>query len=183
MQEIAAEAGVNPALLHYYFRSKDTLALAVFREAAGKLFGGILAILASDAGLEARIERAVHHYIDTLRANPFLPGYVIAELNFDPGRITALATGMTDAHTPPGHDRRALVAKLGAELAARAAAGEFIEIPVEQFLVNLASMCVFPFAARPMIQAVVGLGASDWDAFLDARRVELPRFILNALKR
>jgi AcrR family transcriptional regulator len=36
-QEIAKEAGVNPALLHYYFRSKERLAEAVFKRAAGQL--------------------------------------------------------------------------------------------------------------------------------------------------
>lgn len=183
MQEIAAEAGVNPALLHYYFRSKDALALAVFREAAGKLFGGVLTILASDAPLEARIEHAVHHYIDTLRQAPFLPGYVIAELNFDPGRMAALAVGLTAAEERSGHARAAVLAAVDDELRARAAGGEFRPIAVGQFLVNLASLCVFPFAARPMLQAVLGLDASAWDDFLDARRAELPRLILNSLKR
>ena len=55
-------------------------------------------------------------------------------------------------------------------------------IAPDQFLVNLASMCVFPFAARPMLSALLGFHTDSWDRFLDARRVELPRFILNALR-
>src|SRR5690349_10351626 len=60
MQEIAAEAGVNQALLHYYFRTKDALSLAVFKEAASKLFPGILRILSGPEAFEVRIERVVH---------------------------------------------------------------------------------------------------------------------------
>jgi TetR/AcrR family transcriptional regulator len=182
MQEIAEEAGVNQALLHYYFRTKDQLSLAVFREAAGRLFPGVMRIMASEATLEARIEQVVHHYIDTLRANPFLPGYVIGELNFDPSRMTALATGMADSAGPPGMGRPQMLARLDAELARRVALGEFRPITADQFLVNLASLCVFPFAARPMVAAMFGFDGGTWDDFLDARRRELPAYILNALR-
>ncbi len=181
MQEIAAEAAVNPALLHYYFRSKDALALAVFREAAAKLFPGVLRILSGTEPLEVRIERVVHHYIDTLRENPFLPGYVLAEINFDPGRIAALAIDAASPGQPSAP--RQMLARLDAELAQHAAWGDLTPIRGEQFIVNLAAMCVFPFAARPMIAAILGIGAPQWDAFLDERRAELPRFILNAIRR
>jgi len=182
MQEIAQEAGVNQALLHYYFRSKDALSLAVFREAAGQLFPGIRRILGSTAPIEERVEQVVHHYIDTLRANPFLPGYVLGELNFHPGRITALAGEMTDGEGAPGGARLAMMRALDDELARRAALGDFRRITADQFLVNLASMCVFPFAARPMVSAMLALDAAAWERFLDVRREELPRFILNALR-
>ena len=48
MQEIADEAGINKALLHYYFRSKDKLFEGVFREAFFKLFPNILSLLKQD---------------------------------------------------------------------------------------------------------------------------------------
>src|SRR5688572_31479086 len=80
MQEIAAEAGVNQALLHYYFRTKDRLAQAVFREAAGRLVPAAMRVLGSDLSLGDKVEGFVHLYIDTVRESPFLPGYVLAEL-------------------------------------------------------------------------------------------------------
>src|SRR5260370_9763850 len=58
-QEIAREAGVNSALLHYYFRSKARLAEAVFSRAASQLFPAVLRILASDAELEEKVEQVV----------------------------------------------------------------------------------------------------------------------------
>src|ERR687896_1327771 len=81
MQEIAHEAGVNQALLHYYFRSKDRLAEAAFREVAGRILPTVFEILGSDATIEEKVQRFVNLYIDSLGASPFLPGYLLSELH------------------------------------------------------------------------------------------------------
>src|SRR2546425_6419578 len=59
MQEIAAEARVNQALLHYYFRSKDRLSKAAFERAAAQLMPVVIQVLASDADLEQKGTRIV----------------------------------------------------------------------------------------------------------------------------
>src|SRR5689334_781276 len=66
MQEIAREAGVNQALLHYYFRSKERLSDAVFRQVAAGLFPTLVVTLGSDASLDQKIEQLVALYLDTL---------------------------------------------------------------------------------------------------------------------
>src|SRR5438552_407184 len=73
MQEIAAEAGVNQALLHYYFRSKDRLAHAAFERAAGDLLPAVLKMLGSDAELEVKVRRVVEIELDHLSRAPYLP--------------------------------------------------------------------------------------------------------------
>lgn len=182
MQEIAAEAGVNQALLHYYFRTKELLAHAVFKEAAAKLFPGVMRILGADVPLETRVEQVVHHYIDTLRAHPFLPGFVLGELSFHPERVDMLAAAMGMDGEAAKAQRRRMFASLTDELARRAVAGDFRPMTAEQFMVNLASLCVFPFAARPMIATMLDFDHAAWERFLDARRVDLPAFILNSLR-
>src|SRR5262245_57497751 len=59
MQEIAAEAGVNQALLHYYFRSKDRLSHAAFERAASQFMPAVIEVLASDAEIDAKVARIV----------------------------------------------------------------------------------------------------------------------------
>src|SRR5215218_7198869 len=86
MQEIADEAGVNKALLHYYFRSKERLAEAIFERAAKGLLPPVLMIMSSDAEIEEKVERVVAHYLDALSRSPFLPGYVLSELHHHPER-------------------------------------------------------------------------------------------------
>src|SRR5581483_12265009 len=73
-QEIAKEAGVNQALLHYYFRTKERLAEAVFTRAACELFPRVLGILASDASLEDKVARVVDVELTQLLQTPYLPG-------------------------------------------------------------------------------------------------------------
>lgn len=179
MQEIAAEAGVNPALLHYYFRSKERLAEAVFREAAGRLVPAVLRLLGSEATLEEKIERFVHLYIDTVRQHPFLPGYLLAELHHHPERLTSLKEAMG---LPAAEMAEALLQRLGGQLEAMAAAGQLRPIAPRQFIANLIALVIFPFAARPLLQVALSLEDPGFDRFLDERRAELPGFILNALR-
>src|SRR5687767_15855732 len=74
MQEIAAEAGVNQALLHYYFRSKERLAEAVFRQVAGRVIPTVLGLFGSDLPIEAKVEQIVAAYIDAFSRSPFQIG-------------------------------------------------------------------------------------------------------------
>src|SRR5580765_3531924 len=81
MQEIAGEAGVNPALLHYYFRNKERLSESVFRRAAAQLLPRVIEVMASDAPLEDKIARVVDIELNYLLQAPYLPGYIISELH------------------------------------------------------------------------------------------------------
>jgi AcrR family transcriptional regulator len=180
MQEIAQEAGVNQALLHYYFRSKERLAQAVFREIAGEVAPAIVLVLGSDVSIEQKVEQFVHLYIDTLRHSPFIPGYILAELHFNPGRLTTLAAEIAAEHM--GEMMKSFLPSLAAQLDERAMIGAMRPIPVDQFLVNMVSLCVFPFAARPVMRLVFGQDDAAFSRFLDERRKELPDFILNALR-
>jgi AcrR family transcriptional regulator len=179
MQEIAAEAGVNQALLHYYFRTKDGLAQAVFREVAGRLAPAIARLLGSDAPLEDKVERFVHLYIDTVRQHPYIPAYILAELHHHPERLRALQDA---AGVQPARAVGAIVERLRAQLEERAAAGTMRPIAPEQFLVNVLGLVVFPFAARPALVIALEMDDEAFGRFLDARRAELPRFILDALR-
>lgn len=179
MQEIAEEAGVNQALLHYYFRSKERLSEAVFREAAGRMFPAIIQILGSNLDIGEKIDGIVDTYLTAMSDRPFLPGYIISELHHHPERIQQLlgdvAGGKLSDVVRPALD------KLDRQLAAEARAGRMRRISGEQFLVNLLSLCVFPFAAHPMLRAALGFDDDDFRKFIAQRRKELPQFIRNAL--
>jgi TetR/AcrR family transcriptional regulator len=180
MQEIAEEAGVNPALLHYYFKSKDRLAQAVFRDLAVRMIPSIVSVLSSGETIEKKVEQFVQRYIDTVRESPFVPGYILAELYFNPQRITALTSEIAGAH--PGDVMQSFLPQLRDQLDEQARIGVIRPIAPEQFLVNLIALCVFPFAARPLLGIGLGLDDAAFSRFLDQRRTELPKFILNALR-
>ncbi|HEX6575287.1 MAG TPA: TetR family transcriptional regulator [Gemmatimonadaceae bacterium] len=180
MQEIAEEAGVNQALLHYYFRSKEKLSEAVFSETAGRMFPAIIGILGNDASIEEKVDQIVATYIENMSRSPFLPGYILSELHHHPERIPKLIGGLAgksfSAALAPVLD------KLDKQIASEARKRKLRRISAQQFLTNLLSLCVFPFAARPMLSAAFGFDEAEFARFIAARRKELPQFIMNALR-
>jgi AcrR family transcriptional regulator len=179
-QEIAKEAGVNSALLHYYFRTKERLAEAVFTRAAGQLLPAVIRILASDAALEDKVDQVVQTELLHLAKAPYLPGYILSELAHHPeraGQLVSAVTGMV-----PAEIGMRVGAVLGRQIDERVRAGRMHQIAPDQFIVNLLSMCVFPFAARPMLMALLGFDQAGFDRFIDRRRKELAPFFLRALR-
>jgi TetR/AcrR family transcriptional regulator len=180
MQEIAREAGVNSALLHYYFRSKAKLSEAVFRRAAADLLPAVIAVLVSDRDIEDKVEAVIEIELGTLLKAPYLPGYILSELAHHPERTRQLvssATGMI-----PEDVGRGVLTTLRKQISARVRAGTFHPIDAEQFVINLLSLCIFPFAARPMVSLILGLDDSQFERFIVRRRRDLPAFFLRALR-
>ena len=171
-QEIADEAGVNKALLHYYFRSKEGLAEAVLGRAAGQLFPRVFQILGSDAPLDEKVRVVVRTYVDFLSERPYLAGYVLSELHFHPERIQRI---VGSAGPPP-------LDVLRRQLREGAAAGTLRRIAPEQFVLNLVSLVVFPFAARPILDTLLGIDEARFAALQEDRKRHLADFFLNALR-
>jgi AcrR family transcriptional regulator len=180
MQEIAAEAGTNQALLHYYFRSKDRLAQAAFERAASQLLPAVIHVLASDLALDAKVTRVVEIELDHLSRAPYLPGYIISELTHHPERARQLIAALTGQS--PEDIRPRVVATLRKQIDARVTRGAMRAITPEQFIVNLMALCIFPFAARPMLAALFAMDQPAFEQFIARRRQDLPAFFLGALR-
>ena len=180
MQEIAREAGVNQALLHYYFRSKERLAAAVFQLAAGRMLPALVEALGSDLPLEEKCDRVIGLYIANLAANPFLAAYLISELHHHPERAAQLLGGAIGAD--PGRVVPPVIEKLRLQIEEGVSAGRIRSITPQQLVVNLVSLCVFPFAARPMLSVILGLDDKSFPQFIETRKTELPAFFHHALR-
>ncbi|HEX6926984.1 MAG TPA: helix-turn-helix domain-containing protein [Longimicrobiaceae bacterium] len=179
MQEIAEEAGVNQALLHYYFRSKERLAEAVFLEVAKRLVPAVAEILGSAAPLEQKVRRAVEIYIDTVRKTPYLPAYVLSELHHHPERFQALVANAAGGR---GRDPHEVLELLRRQLDEEAAAGRLRPIAPEQFLLNVMGLVAAPFLVLPILPFVLPGEPDAFDRILDERRAELPDLILRSLR-
>ena len=180
MQDIAAEAGVNQALLHYYFRSKERLSESVFRRAAAELLPRVIEVMASELSIEDKVARVVELELDYLLRVPYLPGYIISELHHHPERARQLlsaVTGMT-----PEDVRPKVVTRLREQLDAGLRDGRFRSMAPDQFIVNLFSLCIFPFAARPMLMALLGFDQQGFERFIGQRRDQLTAFVLGAMR-
>lgn len=179
MQEIADAAGVNKALLHYYFKNKATLAAAVFQREMEGLIGPVTETLASPLPIREKVRRVVELYLDSLSRNPDLPGYVLGELNFHPERVDDLIR--STAHAEPEELTDRILAPLAEQIREEVEAGRMRPMAPEAFTVNLLALCVFPFAARPMVERVF-LGGAGFQDFIRDRKRTLPDFFLAGLR-
>jgi TetR/AcrR family transcriptional regulator len=180
MQEVADEADVNKALLHYYFRSKDRLAQAVFGRALRAMVPRVLEVLRGEDGIDVKVERVVSFYIETLSANPFLPNYILGELTHHPQRIQQAfeATAGGEMEAIGGEVR----STLGRQLAGEAEAGRLCPMEPEEFVLNLLSLVIFPFAGRPLLSLLLGVDGEGFEALMERRKETLPEFIMNAMR-
>lgn len=180
MQEIAAEAGVNQALLHYYFRNKEQLAQAAFERAARGFMPAVVQVIASPGDLEDKVRRIIDLELTALSRAPYLPGYIISEVTHQPERaaqLIAAVTGLTPQELGPR-----VLGTLRKQIDARVRAGTMRAIAPESFIVNLMALCIFPFAVRPMVQAMLGLDDRRFGQFITRRRDDLPAFFMGALR-
>lgn len=171
--DIAREAGVNKALLHYYFTTKDNLADAVFTASLAQLMPRVFGILADrQQSIEQKVRAVVREQVDFHAARPYLASYLVSEIHAEPERVQRLLAGVGK---PP-------LAVLRRQLAAAAAAGEIRPIRVEHFVVNLMGLLVFPFVVRPVLEVMLGISARRFPAFLEERKRALPDFFLAGLR-
>src|SRR5262249_39535000 len=150
------------------------------RRAASELFPQAIEVLASDRPIDEKVDRIVSLELDRLSRTPYLPGYILSELHHHPERVVQMVSSMTGM--TPDAVRPQIVPKSRAQLHAAARAGRIQPIAAEQFLVNLLSLCIFPFAARPMIMALLGLDQAGFERFIERRGRHLPAFFLGALR-
>ena len=174
MQDIADEAGVNKAMLHYYFRDKDKLFEVIFLQEAEKFFPKINTIFESDLPLFEKIEQFVNEYIDEMVENPYLPWFILNELNRDADQFLSKIWDIKHRPNP---------AKLLQQIEKEVKKGTIKKVNPMHLLMNLLSMTIFPFIARPMIIRNFQLETIQFEQMIEQRRKEIPKFIIDSIKK
>ena len=174
MQDIADEAGINKALLHYYFRNKEKLFEVIFMDAAQKLFPKINSIFESEAPLFEKIENFCEEYITVMSENPYLPLFVLNEISKDSEMF--LGKFLNKQQFP-------LPQKFLEQVEKEIRKGTIKKISPLHLLINLISMSIFPFVGKPMIQFVMGLDELQFRNIMQQRKKEIPKFIIDSIKK
>ena len=173
MQEIADKASINKAMLHYYYRSKQLLFEAVFKKAFALLAPQLNAILNDDSSLENKIKNFTYNYISFIIKHPYLPNFVIQELNRNPNFIEKIKMNVTFPN----------IDKFKLQVQNEVNAGNINPISAEQLLINILALNIFPFVASPLIKAFTNVDDKTFKTLLEARKKEVSDFIINAIKK
>lgn len=172
MQEIADEAGINKAMLHYYYRSKQLLFEAVFKQVFSLLAPQLNAILNDDSDIENKIRNFTNNYTSFMMKHPYLPNFIIQELNRNDDFILKLKenTGFPTLE------------KFKVKVESEINQGVLKPINADQLFVNIIALNIFPFLGKPLIKAITDKDEKDYKEFVDSRKSEVANFIINSIK-
>ncbi len=180
VQEIADEARVNKALVHYYFRSKEKLAQAVFRHSVRQIVPGLLELLESEAPVEEKVRRLVTTLIGTLNANPLLMSYVVGELGQGPGRVKDFVEGVYGR--PIEGLAAGPVTRLQEQIDAGVREGTMRATSAQSFLMSVMALCAYPFVTRLALMQALDLDERGFAELMERRVDEVTDFLLAGLR-
>jgi TetR/AcrR family transcriptional regulator len=172
MQEIADKAGINKALLHYYYRSKEKLYEAVVKAIMAKAVPNVRKVIESDLPLEEKITRFIDFYIGLIAKNTFIPLFIISEINKHPDRFFEQVLPK-DLPQPEIFFR---------QVEDEIAAGRIRPVKPQHLIMHIISMCIFPFLGKPLLGLFLGITPQDMKTLLDERKREVTDFVLAGLR-
>jgi len=172
MQAIADKAGINKALLHYYYKSKDALFELIIKKAFNLLLPKVLKVFKEEDDIFTTIENFVDLYISLVQKHPQIPGFVIYEISNNPERFIKLL-----------ENSKINIDKIKARLSLEMGNGTIIKMAPEQLIVNIISLIVFPFVAKPLVTYLAFNGdKKSYDEFINDRKKEVAQFVIRAIK-
>ena len=172
MQEIADKAQINKALLHYYYRSKQLLFEAVFKSAFSLLAPQLNKVLNDDSDLFEKIRKFTESYISFVIKHPYLPNFVIQELNKNPEFVLKL---QSEKHFPS-------IDKFKLQVSDAIKQGVIRPMEAEQLFINIISLNIFPFIGQPLLMALVNVDKESYSKIVENRKTEVAEFIINSIK-
>jgi AcrR family transcriptional regulator len=165
MQDIADHAGINKALLHYYYRTKDRLFNAVFEKIAGQMFKKFAPVFDENISLE---------HITFLQKNPRLPGFLLNEINHNPARIKKLIQQI---------DVNKLWMTLEAQHKDELKKYNITRETMPQLMSSIAAISVFPFAARGILEVLFEKMNINFNDYMEERKEYAADFVIKAIKK
>ena len=172
-RDIAAEAGINLALLNYYFRSKQKLFEVVMMENVKQFIQGVSAILSNpELPLVTKLEKMVDHYIDMLCATPDLAFFIFSQMQ---------RAGHNNGITIPPDilEARELIQK---QIVSEMDSGRIKKVDPLHLMANLLGLVVFPFIASPLLKARRNISDKKFMELMQERKKLIPVWFAAMLK-
>ncbi len=163
MQAIADLAGINKAMLHYYFRSKDLLFERIFKEKFSRFFPAIEETFQLEMHFVDKLCIFAEKYIDFLIQNPYLPLFVLNNINKNPDFSKNLPLNMPQLLLQSYlEDVEKGLCKMHQPA---------------QILITVLGICAFPFLAKPMMTLLLGASDEDFFELMQQRKEEAKKQI------
>lgn len=172
-RDIAEAADINLALLNYYFRSKeklyDIIAIETVNELRKSIFSGF-----NDpkTTLKQKLQIFVDEYVDLVIEQPHLPAFILNEINNRPDELMQMLHNEFNI-------RDSYFAKQFHNLVKK---GKIKNGNIDQFILNMFSLTVFPFAAARMMKFFGKIDEDVYREMLLERKKLIPLWLKSILK-
>lgn len=174
MQDIATRAGINKALLHYYFRTKEHLFNAVFEKISSQLFVKLAPLFDEKLSLDQKIRFFFREHITLLQNNPGLPAFILNEVRRNPQTIRKILKNI---------DFKKFWVILYEQHKDEFAKYNISENSLPQIMTSIVAISVFPFAARGIIEGILDNMGIDFNRYIEERKEFAADFVIKALKK
>lgn len=172
MQEIADRAGINKAMLHYYFANKEELFYRVFLGAMIEFAGLISKEMNADKPLEVKLWIFAEKYIEKILQNPHLPLFIMTEVHRNP---TVIATFLQQ-------NMQIDFSIMQRQLDEGHAKGEYRQMSAMQLFITMLGICAFPFIIKPVAQIIFQANDETYRQEIEARKRMMPEMIMSYLR-
>lgn len=172
-RDIAEAAGINHALLNYYFRSKEKLFQIIMLNTVKQFFSSLSVVFNNpETTLEKKVEEVANYYINLLTAHPDIPLFIMTEMK----------KGAKDLMTQVGAKEIVMKSVFIKQYQQAVKEGKIQKLPPVHFLMNVLGLTVFPFIASPMIKGLVDLSDAEFSSLMQERKKLIPIWVRMIMK-
>ena len=174
MQAIADAAGINKAMLHYYYRSKEKLFKVIIEEVVKELAPKLGAALHGDGSVIEKLEKVIRLYIAMIKDNPYMPMFLLHELSQNRAEfVKVMKRKVAGFPNFPAFFMQIMQEEQE---------GKIKPINPVHLMMNIMGMVVFPFIAKPVVVNLLDLPGEQFDSLMHDRADVVVGFMKNALQ-
>jgi AcrR family transcriptional regulator len=174
MQEIADEAKINKAMLHYYFRNKEKLFTVILEDTMALVIAKFSKAIESDGTVIEKFEKIIEAYISNIKENPHMPIFLLHELSQN--RLQFVDAVKGKIHHLPNF------LEFFQQIQTEQEEGKIKPVPPMHLLLNVMSMCIFPFIVKPVFCNIIEIPEEQFEMMMEQRIEVVANFVKSALE-
>lgn len=173
VRDIAKASETNVAMVNYYFQSKYNLFEIIFEDALDILAKRIFDTIHSDMPFFELIETWIHTYYELLFEYPQIAAFILNEVSLNPEGLTQRIKNKNPYSS---------FSKIEERIQEEVRKGTIRETPAADFLLNILSLCMFPFIFGNMATTLLEIPRNMYDNLIENHEKYVIEFVINSLR-
>ncbi len=172
MQEIADQAGISKASLHYYFRSKEGLFKRAVQVLFSQLINNVISHLTPESSIEEMIRQLVNSYYEVFIQYRRQALFFFSEMIKYEELLDEIVSAL------PRHE---ILLNVVGRFEQERRKGTIVDITPQNLLVNIIAMCMYPIIAAPLIRRMFNMSEAEMTAYIEQRKKHVADFVLASI--